>query len=79
MRNECQLTSKEISRVMTELGRRGGKIGGKRCMETMTPEQRSARASKAGKASAKAWRKHKVVQKALAAQRREGTGVVWKP
>ena len=32
----------DISRVMSVLGRRGGKVGGKRRMETMTPEKRSA-------------------------------------
>jgi len=30
----------EISRVMAELGRRGGKIGGKRRAASMTPERR---------------------------------------
>lgn len=29
------------------MGRKGGKIGGKRSLDTMTPEQRSARARKA--------------------------------
>ena len=42
-----------ISEVMREMGRRGGKIGGKRSLETMTPEQRSARAKKASEAAAK--------------------------
>jgi hypothetical protein len=37
------LSEKIISDIMTELGRRGGKIGGKRSLETMTPEDRSAR------------------------------------
>ena len=40
--------------AMREFGRRGGKIGGKRSLETMTPEQRAARARKAGQASAAA-------------------------
>ena len=31
-----------ISQVMAAMGRKGGKIGGKRRMETMTPEKRSA-------------------------------------
>lgn len=31
---------------------KGGKIGGKRSLETMTPEQRTARAKKAAAASA---------------------------
>jgi hypothetical protein len=44
---------KLISEVMREMGRRGGKIGGKRSLETMTPEERSARAKKAATAAAK--------------------------
>jgi len=35
-------------------GARGGKIGGKRSLETMTPDQRTARARKASKAAAAA-------------------------
>jgi len=35
-------------------GAKGGKIGGKRSLETMTPEERAARASLAGLASAAA-------------------------
>jgi hypothetical protein len=31
---------------MGETGAKGGKIGGKRSLETMTPEERSARAGK---------------------------------
>ena len=38
---------------MREIGRKGGKIGGKRSLETMTPEERSARAKKAATAAAK--------------------------
>lgn len=38
---------------MREIGRKGGKIGGKRSLETMTPEERSARAKKAALAAAK--------------------------
>ena len=34
-------------------GKLGGPVGGKRCLETMTPEERSERARKAGQASAK--------------------------
>jgi hypothetical protein len=41
-----------ISQVMRELGSKGGKIGGKRSLETMTPEERSARAKKASLAAA---------------------------
>jgi hypothetical protein len=40
----------EISRVMSEMGKRGGRIGGKRRLETMTPEERSAAALKAARA-----------------------------
>ncbi len=36
------VTDATISQVMAAMGRRGGKIGGKRRMETMTPEKRSA-------------------------------------
>jgi hypothetical protein len=49
---------------MSELGRKGGKIGGKRSLETMTPEDRSARAKKASLAAAK-----KRTAKRLAAKR----------
>ena len=42
-----------FSEIMREIGRKGGKIGGKRSLETMTPEERSARAKKASLAAAK--------------------------
>jgi hypothetical protein len=42
-----------LSEIMSELGKKGGKIGGKRSLETMTPEERSARAKKASEAAAK--------------------------
>ncbi len=41
-----------IHKVMSEMGRKGGKIGGKRSLETMTPEERTARAKKAAAKSA---------------------------
>lgn len=44
----------EISRVMSEMGRKGGKIGGKRSLQTMTPEERRERALRAAQAR---WRK----------------------
>jgi hypothetical protein len=47
------LSKKLVSEVMREMGRKGGKIGGKRSLETMTPEERSARAKKASIAAAK--------------------------
>jgi hypothetical protein len=42
-----------VALVMSEMGRRGGKIGGKRSLETMSPEERTARAKKASAAAAK--------------------------
>ena len=39
-----------ISQVMAEMGRKGGKIGGKRRLETMTANRRSEIASQAAKA-----------------------------
>jgi hypothetical protein len=39
--------------AMREIGRMGGKIGGKRSLETMTPEERTARAEKASAVAAK--------------------------
>jgi hypothetical protein len=38
---------KSISAYMAAMGRKGGKIGGKRRLQTMTPEQRKAIAAKA--------------------------------
>lgn len=49
-------TPEELSRVMAAIGRKGGKIGGKRRMETMTPAERSAVARKAAGAR---WKKAK--------------------
>jgi len=39
----------EISRVMSAMGRRGGKIGGKASLLTMTPEERRERALRAAR------------------------------
>jgi hypothetical protein len=44
------VTQDDISRVMSALGRRGGRKGGKRRLETMTQEQRSDIAFKAARA-----------------------------
>jgi hypothetical protein len=44
------MTKTQISQLMSEMGRRGGKIGGKRRLETMTPEKRSQIALKAARA-----------------------------
>jgi len=47
--NTPAATKSEISKVMAEMGRRGGKIGGKRRLETLTAEERSDLASKAAR------------------------------
>jgi len=52
---EPKVTSSDISRVMAAMGRRGGKIGGKRRLQTMTAEERRAVALKAAKTR---WGKH---------------------
>jgi hypothetical protein len=41
------MDNETIRQVMSEMGRKGGKIGGKRSLETMTPEERSERSRKA--------------------------------
>jgi hypothetical protein len=46
----------QISLLMSELGRKGGKIGGKRRLFTMTDEQRKRIAIKAAKVR---WARHK--------------------
>lgn len=43
-------TAAQISLLMAELGRKGGKIGGKRRMQTMTGEERKRVAKKAARA-----------------------------
>jgi len=45
---------KAVSRVMAQMGSKGGKIGGKRRLITMTPERRSQIASDAARAR---WKK----------------------
>ena len=49
-------TPEELSKVMAALGRLGGRIGGKRRLETMSQEERSAVALKAARAR---WKKAK--------------------
>ena len=49
-----------LSQVMREIGRKGGKIGGKRRLETMTSEQRKAVARDAAQ---KRWAKAKAQAK----------------
>ncbi len=43
-------TKSQISMLMSELGRKGGKKGGKRRLETMTAKERTAAARKAAQA-----------------------------
>jgi len=43
------VTESDISRVMAAMGRRGGQIGGKRRLETMTADQRREIAKKAAR------------------------------
>ena len=49
------MTKAEFSRFMAEIGRKGGKVGGKRRLVAMSPEERSRIASIAAKAR---WKKH---------------------
>ena len=51
----------EVLDYFRKQGAKGGRIGGKRSLETMTPEERSARAKKASDAALavrKATKKH---------------------
>jgi len=43
-------TKLEISRVMSAMGKKGGRIGGKRSLVTLTSEERRERALRAAKA-----------------------------
>lgn len=52
-----QKLPKDMAEFFQQTGRLGGKIGGKRSLETMTPEERTGRAKKAAAASAEARRK----------------------
>ena len=45
-----KLTKSDITRVMSAMGRKGGRIGGKHRAERMTAEERSSSASKAAHA-----------------------------
>ena len=45
-----EMTSSQISAFMREMGRKGGRIGGKRRLETLSPERRSEIASLAARA-----------------------------
>lgn len=50
-------------------GKVGGKIGGKRSLETMTPEERAARAKKAGLKSAEIRSKKAAAKKGVKKKR----------
>jgi hypothetical protein len=54
-RTVAKVTRSDISRVMSAMGRKGGKVGGKRRMVTMTAEQRREVAQKAANTR---WAKH---------------------
>ena len=54
--NPPKVSRSEISRVMAAMGARGGRIGGKRRMETMSAEQRREVAAKAARTR---WKKHR--------------------
>jgi hypothetical protein len=54
VQDEPPTPAEEVSKVMAEMGRKGGKIGGKRRLETMTAEERSDAASHAAR---KRWSK----------------------
>jgi hypothetical protein len=51
-----EVSSKVLHDVMAAMGRKGGRIGGKRRLDTMTPEERTAAALKAARAR---WKKAK--------------------
>jgi hypothetical protein len=56
---ESEMSKTLISQVMAKMGRKGGKIGGKRRLETMTDAERTALAQKAAKAR---WAKKRKTQ-----------------
>ena len=58
----------DVLAFFKEQGARGGRIGGKRSLETMTPEERTARAKKASNAAAQA-RKAKTKTKPMPSKR----------
>lgn len=62
----------EVSRVMSAMGRKGGKIGGKRRLVTMTAEERQARALQAAKAR---WNKNKDAVKMSPAESKREAGL----
>lgn len=63
----------DVLKFFREQGAKGGRIGGKRSLETMTAEQRTARAKKASKAAAEA-RKAKAKKAKGATRKRVASG-----
>ena len=59
-----------VSQVMREMGRKGGKIGGKRSLVTMTAAERSARAKTASLAAAKKRTADRLARERQAAKRK---------
>lgn len=52
---EIKTVPKSVSQYMAEIGRRGGQIGGKQRLTTMSADERARAAQKAAKAR---WEKH---------------------
>ena len=66
----AKVTPDELSRVMAMIGRKGGRIGGKRRLETLTQERRSEIALKAAQAR---WKKARPQTDTMSKQERENT------
>ncbi|MGC2660220.1 MAG: hypothetical protein WA324_19855 [Bryobacteraceae bacterium] len=64
------MDKKTVSEVMREMGSKGGKIGGKRSLETMTPEERAERARKAAAKSAEVRSKKATAKKKAPAKKK---------
>ena len=62
--NVKQKLPPEVLAFFQKQGSRGGKIGGKRSLETMTPEERTARARKAAAKSAEVRKRQAAKRKA---------------
>jgi hypothetical protein len=60
----------EVLEYLKSMGKRYGGLGGKRSLETMTPEERSARAKKASLAAAKKRTAARLARERSAAKRK---------
>ena len=58
--NPPKVSASDVSRVMAAMGRKGGRIGGKRRLETMTATERQSVAKKAAQAR---WTKNRLETK----------------